>query len=103
MQHSDEPAKRDKSKKDVRTVILIVPFGVPGSGKSTIWKTLKAHLETMDSADWTFDSVSSDGIRAKQMQEFIAQGKTKKEAFDATARSGPQAYGAELARLCADA
>ena len=69
---SEEPASRDKSKKDIRTVILIVPFGVPGSGKSTIWKTLKAHLETLDAKDWTFDVVSSDSIRAQQMQSFIA-------------------------------
>ena len=65
------PVKRDKTQKDVRTVLLIVPFGVPGSGKSTIWKRIKAKIEALDPAEWTCDSVSSDGIRAELMKEHI--------------------------------
>ena len=44
-----------------KKVIVIIPFGVPGSGKSFIWENIQKKLESMQ--DWTFDSVSSDGIR----------------------------------------
>ena len=84
-------------------MILIIPFGVPGSGKSTIWKNLKAKLESLGPAEWSYDSVSSDAIRAELMQDLIKQGKTKKEAFDLTARSGPQAYGKAFGKLCSEA
>lgn len=100
MVDDDAPIKRDKTEKEVRTVILIVPFGVPGYGKSTIWKNLKAHIESLDPALWTCDSVSSDGIRASVMKPLLDAGKTKKQAFDATAKSGPAAYGQEFGKLC---
>lgn len=37
------------------------------------------------------------------MKEHIDAGKTKKQAFDVTARSGPIEYGKAFARLCSDA
>jgi hypothetical protein len=76
---------------------------VPGSGKSTIWKALKEKLGSMDETEWTYDSVSSDTIRASLMKEFQDKGQTKKQAFDATGRSGPKAYGDAFARLCSEA
>ena len=60
-----------------RTVYIVIPFGVPGSGKSTIQKGLKEKLESLDASEWTFDSISSDSIRAGLMAPLIAQGKTK--------------------------
>ena len=64
---SDETITRAKKSniggaKD-RTVIVIIPFGVVGSGKSTIMNSLKSMLEAKDQTEWTFDSVSSDEIR----------------------------------------
>ena len=41
-----------------KTVIVIVPFGVPASGKTTVWEMLKEHLESLPG--WSCDSVSSD-------------------------------------------
>ena len=55
-----------------------MPFGVPGAGKSTIKKLLADKMSTMDPKMWTFDSVSSDGIRANLMKEHLDAGKTKK-------------------------
>ena len=79
---SDEPIARQKSQTTVeRTVIFVIPFGVPGSGKSTILTGLKAKIESMDSSEWTFDSISSDGIRAGLMAPLIEAGKTKDQAF----------------------
>ena len=83
--------------------MLIIPFGVPGSGKSTIWRVIKEKLATMDPAEWTYDTVSSDGIRASLMKEHTDAGMNKKQAFDATARSGPKAYGEAFGRLCGEA
>ena len=40
---------------------------MPGTGKTTIWKNIKEKLDAMDAAEWTYDSVSSDGIRAQIM------------------------------------
>lgn len=74
---SDEPIKREKKLQVARTVIVIVPFGVVGSGKSTIEKNLKAMLMEKDSADWTFDSISSDQIRSDLMAPLIERGQTK--------------------------
>ena len=45
---------------------------------------------------WTYAEVSSDRIRADLMKEHTNAGKTKKQAFDATAKSGPQAYARAL-------
>lgn len=82
---SDEPIKRAKNSniggaKD-RTVIVIIPFGVVGSGKSTIMNSLKSMLEAKDQTEWTFDSVSSDEIRQQLMQPLIKAGQTKDQAF----------------------
>ena len=37
------------------------------------------------------------------MKPLIDQGKTKKQAFDATAKMGPREYGNALAQMCANA
>lgn len=58
-------------------MFIIIPFGVPGSGKSTILKALKAKIETLDRAEWSFATVSSDAIRAEKMAPLIKEGKTR--------------------------
>ena len=60
---SDTPVTRARKNQLQRNVIFIIPFGVPGSGKSTIWKNIKEKFDSMDATEWTCDSVSSDGIR----------------------------------------
>lgn len=82
---------------------MIIPFGVPGSGKSTVKKALFEKVESLKSEGWSIDAVSSDSIRFDLMKPLIDGGKTKKEAFEATARSGPKAYGDAFARLCSEA
>ena len=57
----------------------------------------------MNPEEWTFDTVSSDAIRAKVMKPLLDSGKTQKEAFNMTVKSGPAAFGAEVARLCSEA
>lgn len=100
----DEPLARDKSARVARTVFVIIPFGVPGSGKSTIKKALAEKVATMEESEsWSFESISSDSIRAELMKPLIEGGKTKKEAFDATARSGPKTYGDTFGRICSNA
>lgn len=46
----EAPVSRDKSQKDVRNVIIIIPFGVPGTGKSHIRNLIKEKIDAMDSA-----------------------------------------------------
>ena len=58
----------NKAPKD-KTVIVVIPFGVPASGKSTIWGLLKQKFDSLP--DWTCDSVSSDAIRGEQMNELM--------------------------------
>ena len=65
-----------------KTVIIIIPFGVPGSGKSFIWENMKKKLSS--EKEWTLDSVSSDGIRGEQMEEYIQKGLSKDEAYNKT-------------------
>ena len=53
----------------------------------------------MDPAEWTFATISSDGIRGDLMKPLIAAGKTRDQAFQATAKSGPKAYGDAMVRM----
>lgn len=53
----------------------------------------------MDPAEWTFATISSDGIRGDLMAPLIAAGKTRDQAFQATAKSGPKAYGDAMERM----
>ena len=55
---------------------------MPGSGKSFIWENMKKKLSS--EKEWTFDSVSSDGIRGEQMEEYIQKGLSKDEAYNKT-------------------
>ena len=54
-----------------KTVIVVIPFGVPGAGKTTIWGLIKEHISTLPG--WTCDSVSSDAIRGSIMKEMMAE------------------------------
>ena len=49
--------------------------------------------------DWTFESVSSDGIRRVQMEEHMKKGCTKDEAFKNTQRTAVTSYNETKNRL----
>ena len=57
----------------------------------------------MDPAEWSFDTISSDTIRGDLMAPLMANGKTRDQAFQATAKSGPQAYAQAFERKCDEA
>ena len=62
-------------------------------------KGIKTRIDSMDPAEWTFATISSDGIRGDLMAPLIAAGKTRDQAFQSTAKSGPKAYGDAMERM----
>ena len=85
--------------REQKTVIVIIPFGVPGSGKSFIWENIKNELALKE--DWSFDSVSSDGVRGELMEELIKKGMDKDAAYQATQRTATTAYNEKKNRAVA--
>ena len=61
----------ESSSKPERTVLVIIPFGVPGSGKSFIWKQIKEKIESMPEGEWSCFSISSDDVRGELMDKLI--------------------------------
>jgi len=47
-----------------KRVLIIIPFGVPGSGKSFVWEAVKAAI-VKEKADWSFEEISSDVMRGQ--------------------------------------
>jgi hypothetical protein len=47
-----------------KRVLIIIPFGVPGSGKSFVWEGVKAAI-VKEKADWSFEEISSDVMRGQ--------------------------------------
>ena len=84
---------------DNKTVIVVIPFGVPSSGKSTIWGLIKEHIDSLP--DWTCDSVSSDEIRGQIMGRMMSDSlrMSKKVAFNKSTKSAGNAYDKELRRI----
>ena len=75
-------------------MIVIIPFGVPGSGKSFIWKLLKEKIATLPQEEWTCDQVSSDGIRGRLMKEVMEKEDIDRDAaYARTQKTGPSTYG----------
>ena len=69
--------------KPEKTVIVIIPFGVPGSGKSFIWDLIKQKIGSLPKDEWSCHSISSDGIRGEMMDKLVKEkGITRDEAFD---------------------
>ena len=63
-----------------KLLLIIIPFGTPGSGKSTFLKTLK---NISSNINWKIDSISSDETRNECMENLIKKKKcSRKEAFD---------------------
>ena len=54
-----------------KKVIFIIPFALPGSGKSYHWKILKQILEDNNNVNWSFGYVSSDEIRGQETQKIM--------------------------------
>ena len=83
--HNPEEEMKDQRGPSLKPqqAIFIVPFGVPNSGKSTIWKQVQSVLkEEVPSIDWSFAYVSSDQIRGEETQKLISKGMNKDQAFD---------------------
>lgn len=51
-----------------KLVLAIMPFGTPGSGKSTFHKTLEVILKKLN---WSVASVSSDEIRKEEIDKLL--------------------------------
>ena len=51
--------------------------------------------------DWSFDSVSSDGVRGELMEEQMKKGMDKDAAYQATQRTATTAYNEKKNRLVA--
>ena len=65
-EESKEPApvRAPVEKKNIdRNVLFVIPFAVPGSGKSFCWNILKAHLDELP--EWSYQAISSDEIRGE--------------------------------------
>jgi tRNA uridine 5-carbamoylmethylation protein Kti12 len=69
---------------------VIIPFGIPGSGKTTFKQAL---LKVLDKLDWSFASVSSDEIRKEMMDKLIREKKIdEKEAFEKSGKIATSEY-----------
>jgi len=55
-------------KKGKRLVLAIIPFGIPGSGKSTFLQTL---TKVVGNLNWSIASVSSDGVRKELIDKML--------------------------------
>ena len=77
-------------------MIAIIPFGVPASGKSTIWSILREQINSMPG--WSTDSVSSDEIRGTVIKELMKENPklSKKAAFNQSARRSESIYRSEM-------
>ena len=89
---------------DLRTVLFVIPFATPGSGKTFCWNAIKNHLA--DDKSWSFQSLSSDDIRGELIAEAMKKNKIDRDkAFAQTMKSGPAAYAQQLkqiVRSCGD-
>ena len=59
----------DDSKQDKPLIVCIIPFALPGSGKSFCFKAIQKKIS--ETEGWSFDIVSSDGIRGELMRKAI--------------------------------
>ena len=51
-----------------RRVLIVIPFGVPCSGKSFIKDALKIAI-AKERPDWSYDEISSDDMRRREMEK----------------------------------
>ena len=70
-----------------KKVIVLIPMGIPGIGKTTVFNIVMANKELQ--SKYVLDSVSNDDIKKDLMDKYIIEHPkaTKKEAFDATTES----------------
>jgi hypothetical protein len=69
-------------------IICIIPFALPGSGKSFCYRALQAKINATEGC--TFDIVSSDGIRGEMIRQVMLRDKVSHSvAYDKTQKSGP--------------
>lgn len=64
-------------------IICVIPFALPGSGKSFCYKALQAKIAATEGC--SFDTVSSDGIRGEMIANVMARDKvSRQEAYNRT-------------------
>eukprot|EP00347_Sterkiella_histriomuscorum_P011394 403372627 len=81
-----------------KIVIVVIPFGTTGSGKSTFKNYLEKYV--VDQFGWRFESVSSDECRGKVMQNLMANKKLSREqAFDQSNKNALSMYNDQLGRI----
>jgi len=84
-------------------VIFILPFAGPNSGKSFIWKKMQALItnpnddnpmrKIQPGAEWSFASISSDGIRGEETEKLMRQKKMPRgKAFEMSRKPANKAY-----------
>jgi tRNA uridine 5-carbamoylmethylation protein Kti12 len=81
-----------------RLVLAIIPFGIPGSGKSTFLKTL---TKVVGNLNWSIASVSSDGVRQELIDKMLKKDSslTRDQAFDRTAKAAGAEFNKQLEKL----
>ncbi|CDW91204.1 UNKNOWN [Stylonychia lemnae] len=84
-----------------KTVIVIIPFGITGSGKTTLRENLSQIVQ--EKLRWNFKYVSSDEIRKECMDKAMQNGKmTRDEAFDRTGREAIKQFDYKLQKTISD-
>ena len=78
-------------------------MGLPCYGKTFFWEEIKLAFEWKKG--WTYDSVSTDSIRASEMDRLISKDSTitRKVAFDLTAKSCTDVFQAKLISMLKNA
>ena len=72
-----------QSTKGKKLLLAIMPFGIPGSGKTTFLQSLTKIAATLK---WSIASVSSDGVRKETIDKLVAKDPSisRQVAFDKT-------------------
>ncbi len=81
---------------------MIIPFGIPGSGKSTFLSTLKTIVQKIG---WSLSSLSSDGLRKELMNHYMEThaGVSAKDAYDKTGKTATIEFNKRIEKLLKDA
>ena len=79
-------------------VIVVIPFGLAGAGKSFCFKALQAKINETEGC--TFDVISSDGIRGEMVKKLMEKEKcSRDDAFQKTAKTANKEYGFRFLKL----
>ena len=84
-------ALRILNQRSRKLVFVIIPFGITGSGKSTIKNKIE---ELASDLGWKFESVSSDEIRKEEMNKLLVKypNMNKKDLFDKSGKDATRLF-----------